>query len=50
MLCYPSLVLLRHYEILFFQIVGGKVLFFVLFYFVELNYLKLNVFSPVSRM
>jgi len=48
MLCYPSLVLLRHYEILFFQIVRGKVLFFVLF--VELNYLKLNVFSPVSRM
>ena len=47
MLCYQSFVLSRHSEILFFQIVEEKVL---IFFFLELNYLKLNIFNPVSRI
>lgn len=48
---HQAFVLSRHSEILFCQVVGGKRFrFFFFFFLVELNYLKLNIFNPVSRM
>lgn len=46
---YQSFVLSGHSEILFFQVVGEKK-GFSNFFLIELNYLKLNIFNPVSRM